>query len=384
MPGTKRIDVTTVGLSMSERLLIGAFLDLIALTDGHIFRLCDYINAPIVVVNPAETDAAALLKNPQAGIAYIQYGMPEIGYGPDVWRLASPLRLGELREILVGVVKKRHEWRLSGALAPSDPLMPAADVGMSRLALLPSGTAGQATQQTTATSNLPVPAHRKLEQVLGVLEGIMQTRIAHAMTGIAEVEILIFPLENAVFIQCGSGNWQKALHGITRPVAAFSRVGARPSGPVPPITIEQLRWELARHLSCGLLLPGIAGFQEFTLKRWPDFGKMSVGSGYDLRVVALIAARPSSIAQMLKVVPYTREGIIALLNGCALIGCMLDAPVDLLAPAGQARLSVAPSPLAAPEAAKAPAPTPTPPQRGFVGMLSKLRAALSFTPRVNS
>lgn len=387
MSGMKRLDVSTVGLNMSERLLVGAFLDLIALTDGHVFRLCDYSDAPIVVFNPDNSDAEALMTRPQPGVAYIQYGMAEICRGTGGWHLGAPVRLGALRETLIAIVEQRREWKLTGVLTPSSDAGQA--MGTNGLPGSPSSAPGVPVSTLTV---LPVPAHRKLEQVLAVLERITQSRIPHALTGIAGVEIVVFPQENAVYVQCNAGvsSWQKALVESTRPVAAFSHVGAKPAALVPPITIEQLRWELARHLSAGMLLPGLASMLEFGLTRWPDFGTMSVGSGYDLRVVALIATRPTSIAAVLKVVPYTREGIIALLNGCALIGCLRDAPADLLTQARQARLSATLSQLGAPETSKAPllaarldAPD-IPPQRGFVGMLSKLRAALSFAPRVNS
>lgn len=368
----KSMDVMTVGVAESDRQLLGAFLELIVLADGQAFRLSDQADAPIVIFNPASSEAAALLSQPQRGVALIQYGMPEQNSSRGVWYLMAPVRLAALRVIMTGIMTQRREWQMSGVLET-------VEVRAKALPVAPS---------SASAAVAPLPLHRKLEQFLGVLASIVQSRIPHAITGIPGVEIVVFPLENAVYIQCDSAatTWSKALAGITRPVAAFSRVGAKPMAEVKPITVEQLRWELARHLSAGSLLPGLANFVEFGLARWPDFGTMPASTGYDLRIVALISARPTSIANMLRVVPYSREGIIALLNGCALIGCMRDAPADLLAHAELVQRTSS----SQPDIAKTPiiatrAEAPEVKQEGrFSGMLSKLRAALSFVPRANS
>lgn len=356
----KRIDVVTVGLTVSDRLLIGAFLELIALTDGHVFRLSDSARAPIVIVNPGNIEAAALLRDPQRGVAYIQYGMPQCNFSRGVWRLGVPVRLGALREIMVGIIEQRREWKFSGALTPE------AEAGAN-----------------SAVS--PVPAHRKLEQVLTVLEGAVHSRIPHAFSGISGVEIMLFPQTNAVYIQCDPSvsSWQKALVDTHRSIVALAHIGARAMIEIRPITVAHFRWELARHLSAGMLLPGLASMKEFGLTRWPDFGTMTANSGYDLRIVALIATRPTSIAGMLKTVPYSREGIIALLNACALIGCVRDAPEDLLRSVEAQKASAVLSSIrATPAINHSVSSLPTQkPQRGFAGMLSKLRAALSFVPK---
>lgn len=356
----KRIEVGAVGLPMSERLLMGGFVELVALTDGHVFRLCDFADAPIVICNPANTEAVALLRHPKPGIAYIQYGMPECSYGQGVWCLSLPVRLAPLREIMMAIVEQRNAWLKSGAL----------------------------TQEASAAKNLaalPVPAHRKLEHVLRLLGSILQSQIPHSFVGIKGVKITVFPQLNAVYIQCEPGIdfWQKALATSQR-VSIFSRMDAKPLLELQPISIAHFRWELAQHLSAGMLLPGLASRQEFGLTRWPDFGTMAAGSAYDLRIVALIATRPTSVVGILKTVPHTLEGVIALLNGCALVGCLRDAPADLL------RSVEIQEPLPAlfgkympqaPVRATLPAQTP---QRGFLGMLSKLRAALSYVPRSNA
>ena len=359
----KRIDVTSVGLPMSDQLLLRALLQLIAPIGGHDFALSDDNDAPIVVFNPADSQAETLMRNPQHGVAYIQYGTPEIIHR-QVWRLAKPVRLPAMREILTGIVEQRREWKFSGALAPK------AEVSQS----LPS---------------TPVPAHRRLEDVLKVLENVVQSRIPHSLSGISGVEALVLPLNNAVYIQCdpSAGVWHKALVETQRPIAAFSHIGARPMSETKPISIAHFRWELARHLSAGMLLPGIACRQEFALTRWPDFGTMTPGSAFDLRIVALITARPTSIANMLKTVPYTREGIIALLNCCAVVGCLSDAPADLLhsveaqtlKPEQLREPSVAAPNRAAATLTNQAMPSPQV-KRGFAGVLSKLRAALTYSP----
>ena len=355
----KRVDVVAVGLSASDQLLVGAFLDLIALADGHVFGLCDRLDSPIVICNPDDSYAAELLNNPKRGVAYVQYGAPDHRFGPQLWRLGMPVRLGPLREIMVGIVERRREWTSSGWFV---------EAARANSSLSPSPVAP------------PVLAHRKLEQVLGVLESVVKSRIPHLFNGIAGVEIEVFPQTNLVYIRCetDSKSWQKALADSTQPITAFSRIGAKPIANTQPISVAQFRWELARHLSAGMLLPGIAAKQDFGLIRWPDFGAMSAGA-FDIRIVALIATRQASIATMLRTVPYTREGVIALLNGCALVGCMRDAPEDLLHSVDLRELNADTQKQMRAVATAVSAI----PQRGFSGMLNKLRAALTFVAREN-
>ncbi len=363
VPRMKQIDVLCVGLTLSDQLLIGAFLQLIAANEGQVFRICEHSDAPVVIFNPANDEAAMLLRSPHRGVAYIQYGESEYTFS-RVWRLATPVRLPALREILAAILEQRREWTFSGALA----------------------------RETVVGENFaPVPAHRRLEQILGIFEGAVQSRIPHAISGISGVEIVVFPQSNAVYIECDANvsSWQQALADTQRPVSALSRVGARPPADTKPISFAQFRWELARHLSAGMLLPGLVGRAQFGLTRWPDFGSLSAGSAFDLRIVALIASRPMAIAGMLKTIPYSREGIIALLNGCALVGCLADAPADLLR---SVDLQSAVGLLAGARSMPAIQPTPSltrhtlptqKPQRAFTGMLSKLRAALGFVPRLS-
>ena len=354
----KRIEVTCIGLSMSDRLLVGGFVELIALTDGHVFRLCDDAEAPIVICNPANS-AAAALSHPKLGIAYIKYGTQEFICDGGDWGINLPLRLAPLREIMISIIAQRREWQNSAVLAPV-------------LSAAANSTA------------LPVPAHRKLEHALRLLDSIVQSRIPHSFIGIKGVKILILPQHSAVYIQCevGISAWQQALANAKQRLSIFEREDARPVSGLAPISLAHFRWELARHLSAGMLLPGLASRLEFALTRWPDFGTLGAGSAFDLRIVALIVNRPSSIASILSTVPHTREGVIALLNSCALIGCMHDAPADLLGN-GALQKRMPAGAMAAPDHAIVNFPTPAP-QRGFLGMLAKLRAALSFVPRDNS
>jgi hypothetical protein len=126
-----------------------------------------------------------------------------------------------------------------------------------------------------------------------------------------------------------------------------------------------------------------------------------------LRICALLTSRPSSVAQLLRAFPVEQAGVVALLNGCALLGCLRDAPIDLLsAPVTYAeataredstqqmprfantRSEVRSSAIteriaqarrdALPKSASQKSTA-----QGFTGFLGKLRAALTFSPRAN-
>jgi hypothetical protein len=370
----KRLSVSAVGLALSDRLLLSAFIDLVALTDGHVFALDMADDAAIVFFNPASAEGAALFGKPSPGTHYVSYGTAVLNRPFAGWTLPVPVRLGPLRDILISIVEKRRSEK--GVLNPDSP--PVAHMQAPHV-------------ESTQTSGPLVAAHRKLEHLLRMLERVAKDRVAHAIYGVAGVEITLFPDIAKITVRSENKDWGAALLGATRNLTALPRVGAHIDKNATLLTFEQFRWQLARVLSQGLLLPGIAEMQRFSLLRWPDFGTLGAANPYELRLCAMLTSQPESIERMLKVVPCKRAEVIGLLNACALVRCLRDAPNDLLTSASggenpidlsqilTARTGALPK-NAAPEIVPA---QPSPTQRGMLGFLGKLRAALSFAPRTN-
>jgi hypothetical protein len=89
------------------------------------------------------------------------------------------------------------------------------------------------------------------------------------------------------------------------------------------------------------------------------------------------------VEQAISATGAKRAEIISFLNACACVGCLLNAPPDVTIAAAQqlhsaeavvnlARANTSTNPLP---------PPPSAPQRGFVGLLGKLRNALNFGAR---
>jgi hypothetical protein len=373
----KRLSVSAVGLAVSDRLLLSAFIDLVALTDGHVFALDAAADAAIVFVNPASADGAALLVKPSPGIQYVSYGNIASNRPFAGWTLPMPVRLGPLREILISIVERR---RLEKGTLKTD----------ARSDAIAKENREAIAEQETQTSGPHVAPHPKLEHLLRMLERVAKDRVAHAIYGVAGVEISLFPDIGKVTISGENDAWGAALLAATRNLTAMPRVGAHIDKNAKLLTFEQFRWQLARVLSQGLLLPGIAEMQKFSLIRWPDFGTFGAASPYELRLCAMLTSQPESIERMLKVVPCKRTDVIALLNACALVRCLRDAPSDLLTSVSGSENSAdllqvlaARTNAIAKKAVSEIAVQPSQTQRGMLGFLGKLRAALSFTPRTN-
>jgi hypothetical protein len=376
----KRLSASAVGLAASDRLLLSAFIDLVALTDGHVFALDMAADAVIVFVNPASAEGDALLGKPSPGIHYVSYGNTASNRPFVGWTLPMPVRLGPLREILISIVERRRSEK---GLVKID--------ARSEVSAKESRETVNPERETQTTGPL-VAAHRKLEHLLRMLERVAKDRVAHAIYGVAGVEITLFPDIGKVTISGEHDAWGAALLGATRNLTAMPRVGAHIDKNAKSLSFEQFRWQLARTLSQGLLLPGIAEMQKFSLLRWPDFGTLGAASPHELRLCAMLTSQPESIERMLRVVPCKRTDVVALLNACALVRCLRDAPSDLLTSASGSENSADFVPALAPQTNVAPktvmpetAPAqPSQTQRGMLGFLGKLRAALSFAPRTNA
>ena len=194
----KRLSVNAVGLAASETASLGAFLDLVALDDGHVFVLDKSATAPILFVNPASSEGAQELATPSSSICVVGFGAKLNNFPGLSWMLAMPLRLPQLREILVSIVEKRRDAaRLQQSLS-------------------------EATRESVknpwheSTSAHCTAAQGKLQHMLRVMSRITKGRVVHEICGIPGVEITIFPDLAKVSVRSNTGVWTSALLAGTR------------------------------------------------------------------------------------------------------------------------------------------------------------------------
>jgi hypothetical protein len=419
----KKLHLYAVGFAESDRQLLAGFIKLVALIDGHVFTLSPEPECAIVIVNQQSGVGVKTLQNPVNGTAYIAYsetladgvaamtrrkcaGAPgDSGRDQDqasqskIWDLIGPIRLVPLREILHAVVQWRIENHIDRNLAPT------------RVA--------NASIHEAVTHEPLLAPHRKLAHLLRIISRTRSEQTAQTIHGIAGLQITMFHQSQQVGIRMAppaSGKttslaepatrqtslaepatgWMAALVACTRSLSATPNSLPMQAGNFQLISMQRFEWELAHGLSGGVLFPGIAHMQYFYLKSWPDFAALGVEHAIDLRVCALLSARPVTMAQILKEFPTDQPAVIALINACALLGFLNDAPQDLLIPIGATPNFAAQGepprvngylPMHSSEIgaqhdvlAKQSQKNSNHPALGFSGLFSKLRSALSFAP----
>jgi hypothetical protein len=373
----QRIKVYNVDLVPNDVLLVGAFLDLVALTNGCVFGFCqDLSEAHIVIFDPSSPRSAHWFGKPtnhrQARIAYTDL---DIAGEQGLWLLRRQIRLDSLRPILIQIVEgmQLSPKTSTAASMVADSLWPT-KFSANAIAPAKSGNLG-------------------MTQMVDIVTRVFKDRVPHAIVGISGMRILLIPESTCVSIERSRGeaergehqtdaSWQTALRSNRRPLSVFPRIGAKAD--TETLRLDKFLWEIAKLLSGGTLLPGIAHLKMFGLTRWPDFGALG-GTQNELRSAALLMRQPSSIAQISKLINVPMGELVGFLNGCALLGCMRDAPESLTTALPDAsRPSTAARAIALdamPHANPRPALTPVlraGARSGFVGLLGKLRAALSY------
>jgi hypothetical protein len=358
----KKLFASAVALPVAEQLLLAGFLDLVALTDGHVFGFNSDTKAPIRFINMASQAASETLAQREQGIAYICLGSESLVSEEGVWHLPTPIRFGALRGILVAVVAQRAQWhrkelaQMKFTAAPEN----AREILAARTALNPD----------LAT----VTVHRKLEQFLRLLERALHQSVLQQFNGIPGLELILTPLTGEVSLRCQNTEpWLELISRTRESIFITPRVAHVSKQNFETLSLARFRWQLARHISHGLLLPGIAHLGQFSLSRWPDFGVLGVTDQYDLRACALMANRAVSIEMIMQLSSVSRADAIGLINACALNGCIRGVSSTCVLEA------ISPQP---PRTEQAPKPEaksiPAPEKRGFVALLSKIRVALGL------
>lgn len=362
----KRLNCAAIGLPINEKLLLGSLLELVALTDGHVFGLLDdEVEADIVFLDPDSSGGRVYMAKPNTGlVSQIHYRSEGLAVQDSVtWVLQSPLRFGSLRIMLIDVVEKRRSVMQALSRAQADGL--------------------QLKNSTAPGQQNAIAAHRKFEHLIGMLQKLgpaSQPKLLHGPQG---VQIVIDSAKLKVTITGReAANWQRQIKLCSQAMSLVIIQTPEPTPEAIVLTREQFYWELSKHIGSLVLLPGIAGFETFCLTRWPDLGALGAGP-FDLRICALLSNREFSMGNIMRAVPIANSSLIGFLNGCALLGCMRHTPADLLHSAERPKIRPLPLPAyLTPAIVSKPAVTPE--RQGFFGLLGKLRSALNFNPKVDA
>ena len=362
----KRLQCAAIGLPANEKLLLGSLLELVALTDGHTFVLVDdEAEADIMVLDPASLAGKTYMAKPNPGlVSQIHYCPADLSLpNSATWVLQSPLRFGSLRIMLIDVVEKRRSVMQALSLTEAASL--------------------QIKNSAVPEHQTAIAAHRKFEHIIGMLQRLTPSNKPKLMHGPQNVQIVINPARRNVTISgLEVANWQRQVKLCSQTISLviFQIPEATPE--TITLTQEQFHWELAKHIGSLVLLPGIAGFETFGLARWPDLGALGAGQ-FDLRICALLSNREFSVGNIMRAVPVANSSLIGFLNGCALLGCMRHTPADLLHSPERARIRPQPLPVTLTQPIVN-APAANAQRQGFLGLLGKLRSALSFNPKADA
>jgi hypothetical protein len=213
--------------------------------------------------------------------------------------------------------------------------------------------------------DLPMARQSTLERALDLLEQSTRIKCPTELDGFDGLKIYLYAQEQKVLVETCSineKNWHRLLRA-PKDHLRLMRALCAPELTSNASTLDALRWQLTASLSQGTLLPSIAGRRKFHLAHWPDLGALGCKASH-VRIAALLVARECSVMEITYATGLHAEEVIAFLNGCYVVGCLsLDTRFVQRTTAASTH-EVSNTRLG-----------------GFVGMLHKLRAALSLTPR---
>jgi hypothetical protein len=331
-----KVPCSCVGLSLSDRLLLSAFVDLIELPDGTRFVVSDDNSAPVVFV----------LEQSPVGQLWLQNATPDqvpIRVGPttlNVLGLSMPFRLQPIRDALTAAsARVRH-----AKAAVRDMPPPVAD---------------------------QLPAHRRLSEMLTLVDLAATNDLPQLVLGIPALQLTILPASNQVAVRGDGEAWEQLMSTLVFKPTLQSSLSAGAMGGAQLLSVDKFKWRLALLLSHGFLLPTLAAQTSFNLRSWPDLGRLGQNMQH-MRMAALLVSRGATISELAKAASTTRDQAIAFVNACATQRILKDvAPLpSTLAATQRARLALVPT---------NPAPAPPEQKSAFIGLLKKLRSALNIS-----
>jgi hypothetical protein len=206
-----------------------------------------------------------------------------------------------------------------------------------------------------------------LERALDLVEQSTRVKCPTELDGFDGLKIYLYSQENRVLVETSSTNdqnWHRLLRAPKNKLR-LKRALCAPELKADAANLDALRWQLTTSLSHGTLLPSIAGRRKFHLAHWPDLGALGCKASH-VRIAALLVARECSVMEISYATGLHAEEVIAFLNGCYVVGCLsLETRLVQRTTAASAAFSEGTNTKFS----------------GFTGMLHKLRAALSLTPR---
>jgi hypothetical protein len=303
----RKISIASDGIGASDRLLLSAFIELIALPDGARFVLDEAPSAQIIFISAAALQTHRERATPEWGRHFVLYGDTDAS-APE-YVLATPVRLAPLKELLSALVAKIQS--ANSPVAPSQP-----------------------------DSAHVAPAHRRLEQFVRLLRRCDASVEMLSFEGLDGLRICYLTASKQFAVLGGNGSWEHTLAAQTGAISLVSvqagagcfaeaKQSAAPWSNATVLSRDQFVWLAVHQLSQGVLLPGIASRNVYLLNAWPDFGVLGADP-LAIKAAALLTRRACSVSQTVQASGLSREKVIGLINACALLDLLRHAPNDLL------------------------------------------------------
>jgi len=226
--------------------------------------------------------------------------------------------------------KKVHQTHI---LLSSNPLASNAELSLTTPLRAPSvrKTLLTLSQQITASSN-PTTEHNHPEEHLAALLDLLvpeETRSATKISSIGCPTLVINRANKTVHIN-GELDHLQIYKSIKKTQLAQQRLSNDASiqaeAGLTLYPAERAFWLLGSTLSSNELLLNLRRFRTFSLKRWPDFGKLPHTSTA-IKLASRLMMKPSSINDLMKSPAITQQDVIAFINACYL--CNWLKPVDI-------------------------------------------------------
>ena len=343
----KRLLVHAYAMNPADCARLAAFIELVALTGGHVFAMTESLaECHILVFDPANAQGAKLLQQlpPFPCIAYTNNA--QVKPQTRLWVQANPVQLFPLRNTLIAIIAQVESLKA----VPTEAFSP--------------------------------EALSRLERWLGILDTVWQGQVPQTIRGILGFEFVVLTATRQIMVraQKSPAAWVQAILSRGNVITCSPQPTTDQNLGQLTVSLDRFRWELAKSLSDEMLLPNIAYMRSFSLSRWPDFGALG-GTQAELRLSALLMGRAATVGQIRSITGFEQAAVIGFLNGCSLLGCLRGVRAHL----GSALEASNLQPPALTKQPKHIATIPRPsanagPQKGsFFDILKKLRDALSFS-----
>ncbi|MDD4963828.1 MAG: hypothetical protein PHI11_07925 [Gallionella sp.] len=168
------------------------------------------------------------------------------------------------------------------------------------------------------TMSIEIPPFRPSDHLLGIVQGIIASRVNSRIVLAGQGEIIVLPKAGSYYT-----NAQNMARFCQAPAAQFETTPLGNSSLSYPIesarNIKELLWQAAFHVSQGRLPEGCTKYDVVQFRHWPNLTRLPI-TPHAAQICALLTRTPTTIMLVRRILDIPREEVFQIYSAAYCAG----------------------------------------------------------------